>query len=185
MANRDNSTLLLGKPKLSHRVWIRKHSARYGVKVPHDSPPASGASASPEPVLLSLSVPTAAPAGLTDGLVRGAEEQSGAEQSTEAPAPVLDLSLPDERIVEFLVGVAHSDTGFIAATTSGERAVAIVAATAAALCGEDIRAALTEPDIEFLRGLGTGAVQALRDVLLAVRTSEPDAVHAALRVLAR
>lgn len=163
-------------------MWIRKHSARYGVKVPHDPTSAPGTS---EPVLLSLSVPTAAPAGLTDGLVRRPEDASSAGQSTNSPVPVLDLNLPDERIVEFLVVAAHSDSGFIAATTSGERAVAIVAATAAALCGEDIRAALGEPDLEFLRGLGSGAVQALRDVLLEVRTTEPEAVNDALRVLAR
>lgn len=97
---------------------------------------------------------------------------------------MLDLAQPDERIVEFLVGVAHSDTGFIAATGSGPRAVAIVAATAAALCGEDIPAALAGPDIAFLRGLTAPAVEALREVLLAIETDRPSAVTEELRILA-
>ncbi|WP_305779618.1 hypothetical protein [Nocardia nova] len=138
--------------------------------MPHDSTPAS------EPVLLSLSVPTTGPSDLVDGLVR--------LPSANPQAPVLDLTLSDERVAEFLVGVAHSDTGFVAVTASGERAVAIVAATVAALCGENIRTALTSPDIEFLRGLSASAVQALREVLLAVETERVEAVTAALRVLA-
>jgi len=137
--------------------------------VPHDSTPAS------EPVLLSLSVTGTGPSDLVDGLVR--------PPAANPQAPLLDLTLPDERIADFLVGVAHSDTGFVAATGSGERAVAIVAATVAALCGENIRTALTSPDIDFLRGLSAPAVQALREVLLAVETEQVESVTAALRVL--
>ncbi|WP_227978932.1 hypothetical protein [Nocardia spumae] len=137
--------------------------------MPHDQTPAS------EPVLVSLSVPVAARTDLVQDLVRA--------PSANPQAPVLDLDLPDERIAEFLVGVAHSDTGFIAVTSSGERAVAIVAATVAALCGDDIRRALTGPDIEFLRGLTAPAVQALREVLLAVETDRVDVLTEALRVL--
>lgn len=136
--------------------------------MPHDSSPA-------EPVLVSLSVPPRTRADPVEDLVRA--------PSANPQAPVLDLDLPDERVAEFLVGVAHSDTGFIASTSSGPRAVAIVAATVAALCGEAIRTALTSPDIEFLRGLGAPAVQALREVLLAIETERPDTLTEALRVL--
>ncbi|NKY85542.1 hypothetical protein HGA07_07885 [Nocardia veterana] len=148
---------------------MRKHCDRYGGNVPHDSTPAS------EPVLLSLSVPTPERADLVHELVR--------PPSANPQAPVLDLDLPDVEVAEFLVGAAHSDTGFVASTESGARAVAVVAATVAALCGEDIRTALTSPDIEFLRGLSAPAVQALREVLLAIETTRPDEVNAALRVL--
>ncbi|MEU6559999.1 hypothetical protein [Nocardia nova] len=139
--------------------------------MPHDSTPA------PEPVLVSLSVPVTRVDPVRD-LVRS--------PSAEPRVPVLDLDLPDERIAEFLVGAAHAappESGFVAITNSGERAVALVAATVAALCGEDIRAALTTPDIAFVRGLGGPAIQALREVLLAIETERIDAVTEALNVL--
>ncbi|MBY8858735.1 hypothetical protein K7711_19835 [Nocardia sp. CA2R105] len=136
--------------------------------MPHDS-------TAPEPVPLTLSMPAAPRAGLTDGLVR---------PLSEAPAaPVLDAGASDVQVAEFLVVAAHSVGGFIARTDSGERAVAVVAATVAALCGEDIRRALTHPDLEFLRGLAPGAVEALREVLLAIESETPDAVAKALEVL--
>ncbi|MEU0545558.1 hypothetical protein [Nocardia sp. NPDC005978] len=140
--------------------------------MPHDSHPA------PEPVSLQLSFP-AKPGGqgLTAGLVRPVTADPGA-------VPVLDLAAADETVSEFLVRIAHGDTGFIARTDSGERALAIVAATVAALCGDDIRRALQRPDVAFLRGLKGPAVEALRDILLAIETTDRDAVTSALTVLA-
>lgn len=135
--------------------------------MPHDSTPA-------EPVLLSLSMPTR-PARLVDDLVRPI--------SDPPPAPVLDLDISDESIAEFLVGIAHTDSGFIARTADGNRAVAIVAATAAALCGEDIRTALTNPDLPFLRTLQPPAIEALRTVLLAIETPAPATITRALTTL--
>ncbi|WP_405134057.1 hypothetical protein [Nocardia sp. NBC_01388] len=139
--------------------------------MPHDSAPAS------EPVLMQLSVP-AKPGvqGITDGLVRPITADPG-------PAEILDLAADDELVSEFLVRIAHSDTGFIARTDSGDRAVALIAATVAALIGDDIRAALTEPDIAFLTGLKPPAVEALRTVLLAIETDNPDTVSGALAAL--
>ncbi|WP_067663675.1 hypothetical protein [Nocardia miyunensis] len=136
--------------------------------MPHDS-------TAHEPVPLTLSMPAAPRADLTDALVRPLSEVPG--------APVLDAGLPDVEVAEFLVMAAHSAGGFVARTDSGERAVGVVAATVAALCGEDIRRALTHPDLEFLRGLGPGAVEALRGVLLAIESETPDAVAKALEVL--
>jgi hypothetical protein len=138
--------------------------------VPHDSSPA------PEPVLLALRVPSASPAGLIGGLVRPVSP-------TPPAVPLLDLDVPDEQVAEFLAHIAHADSGFVARTGSGARAVAIVAATAAALCGADIRAALANPDLEFLRGLTAPAVQALREVLLAVESDRPEIVERGLAVL--
>lgn len=139
--------------------------------MPHDSHPA------PEPVLLQLGVP-AKPGGqsLTAGLVRAVTADSGS-------AEVLDLAIDDEAVSEFLVRIAHSDTGFVARTDSGERAVAIVAATVAALCGDDIRLALANPNIAFLTGLKEPAVEALRTVLLAIETTESEALTSALAIL--
>ncbi|WP_067825908.1 hypothetical protein [Nocardia inohanensis] len=137
--------------------------------MPHDLPPA------PEPVALSLSMPPAPARGLTQDLVRPIAATPGTE--------VLDLTAGDEAISEFLVRIAHADTGFVARTDSGDRAIAIVAATVAALCGEDIRAALTAPDIAFLKGLKPPAVEAFRSVLLAIESDDP-AVATALTALA-
>ncbi|MRH86226.1 hypothetical protein GFY24_01880 [Nocardia sp. SYP-A9097] len=138
--------------------------------MPHDSH-------APEPVILQLSVPSKPGVqGITDGLVHRISADPG-------KAEVLDLSLDDEAIAEFLVRIAHSDTGFLARTDSGERAVAIIAATVAALMGEDIPTALATPDLNFLRGLKPPAVEALRTVLLAIETDQ-DEVATALEALA-
>lgn len=128
---------------------------------------------SAEPVLVTLSTPPRR--SLVDGLVRNI----GASPA----APTLELDAPDTGIADFLAHVAHSDTGFVARTSSGERALAIVAATAAALCGEDIVAALRAPDIAFLTSLKPPAVEAVRSVLRAIETEAADRVNAALRVL--
>ncbi|MEV6068346.1 hypothetical protein AB0L82_17480 [Nocardia sp. NPDC052001] len=139
--------------------------------MPHDSAPA------PEPVILQLSVPgKPAVQGITDGLIRPIS-------ANPAPAEVLDLSVDDVAVAEFLVRIAHGDTGFVARTDSGERALAIIAAAVAALMGEDIPTALAAPDLPFLSGLKQPAVEALRTVLLAIETSDPDAVAAGLRAL--
>ncbi|MET8773656.1 hypothetical protein ABZV58_01390 [Nocardia sp. NPDC004654] len=125
-------------------------------------------------MLVTLSTP--ARRSLVDGLVRPV--------GSVPEVPALDAAAPDSEIADFLAAIAHSDTGFVARTDDGERAVAIVAATAAALCGEDIRDALVRPDIGFLTGLKPPAVEAVRGVLLAVETGASDQVRAALEVLA-
>lgn len=111
-------------------------------------------------------MPPAPTRGLTEDLVRPVGATPGAE--------VLDLTADDEAISEFLVRIAHADAGFVAHTDSGERALAIVAATVAALCGEDIRTALATPDVAFLKGLKPPAVEAFRTVLLAIESDNPD-----------
>ncbi|WP_431957493.1 hypothetical protein [Nocardia lijiangensis] len=138
-----------------------------------DATPTAGHGAS-EPVLVTLSAP--ARRSLVDGLIR--------PPGSVPDAPTLDADAPDAQIADFLAAIAHADTGFVARTDSGERALAIVAATVAALCGEDIRTALTRPDIAFLTGLKAPAVEAVRGVLHAVETAEPERVGAALAVLA-
>jgi hypothetical protein len=121
-------------------------------------------------------MPAPAHAGLVDDLVR---------PTGGSPGPVvLDADAPDVQVAEFLVTAAHSAGGFVARTGSGDRALGLIAATVAALCGDDIRRALTHPDLEFLRGLKPPAVAALREVLLAIETDVPETVSRALEVLA-
>lgn len=136
--------------------------------MPHDSSPS-------EPVLLSLTVPAATRASLVDGLVRPI--------SADAAAAVLDADAPDAGVIEFLIAAAHSEGGFVARTESGDRALGVIAATVAALCGEDIARALTHPDLQFLRGLKPPAIEALRAVLLAIETTTPEPMTRALDVL--
>lgn len=125
---------------------------------------------------MQLSVPIRSEQrALTAGLVRPISADTGA-------AEILDLTAGDETVSEFLVRIAHGDTGFIARTDSGDRAVGIVAATVAALMGEDIRAALAAPDIAFLTGLKQPAIDALHEVLLAIESADPDAITRSLRV---
>jgi hypothetical protein len=128
-----------------------------------------------EPVPVLLGAPPVARRDLVDGLLR----PLGAAPA----AAVLDLDAPDDEVASFLARIAHAEGGFVARTGSGARAVAIVAATAAALCGEDIHTALTSPDLQFLQGLGEPAVLALRGVLLAIESSAPDVVATALDAL--
>jgi hypothetical protein len=127
-----------------------------------------------EAVMLELSVP--ARRSLVNGLVRGLG--SGGSEGR-----AVDVDAPDVEIVDFLAEIVHTDGGFVARTSSGERALAIVAGTAAALCGEYIHDALAEPDVAFLTSLKPPAIEAVRTVLLAIETDSPDEVIGALSVL--
>ncbi|MEU7763596.1 hypothetical protein AB0B25_00500 [Nocardia sp. NPDC049190] len=127
-----------------------------------------------EPVLMTLSAP--ARRNVVDGLVRDVGMSGHA-------VPILDLDARDAEIADFLAGIAHADSGFVARTSSGASALAVIAGTAAALCGEDIRAALSNPDIAFLNALKPPAVEAVRSVLLAIETEAATQVTAALSAL--
>ncbi|GAA5047050.1 hypothetical protein GCM10023318_13050 [Nocardia callitridis] len=113
-----------------------------------------------------------------------ADSDPGARTGPAESARVEVIAAEDDStIADFLAGIAHADTGFIARTSSGARAVAIVAATTAALCGDDIREALTRPDLEFSRSLRPPAVEAVRNVLLGIETTAPDDIARALAAL--
>ncbi|MFC4376594.1 hypothetical protein ACFO5K_21085 [Nocardia halotolerans] len=127
-----------------------------------------------EPVLVSLSAPA------RRSLVAGLVQPVGSAPDT---ARLVDADIPDTALAAVLVGIAHADSGFVARTGSGPRAVAIVAGTVAALCGEDILTALADPDLAFLKGLKPPAIEALRTVLLGIETTDEQAIIAALRVL--
>lgn len=127
-----------------------------------------------EPVLVTLSTP--ARRSLVAGLVRSL---GSAPDTAEA----VDVDIPDAELAAFLVRIAHADHGFVARTADGHRAVAIVAGTVAALCGEDIPTALANPDVEFLTALKPPAIEATRTVLLAIETGDEQAIMDALLVL--
>ncbi|MFD3510398.1 hypothetical protein [Nocardia sp. NPDC058666] len=124
-----------------------------------------------EPVLLNLSPP--ARRSLVADLIR---------PPGTSPHPV-DADIPDPDLAAYLAGAAHAPQGFTAHTTSGPRALAVVAGTVAALCGEDIPTALKTPDLAFLRSLKPAAIEATRTVLLAIETPHEQAITEALSVL--
>ncbi|MBF6437912.1 hypothetical protein [Nocardia cyriacigeorgica] len=128
---------------------------------------------SSEPVLVALTAP--ARRHLADGLV--------VPPATAPPGRIIAADLDVAEIADILAEAAHSDTGLVARTDDPQRALALVAGTAAALCGEDIRTALTTPDVGFLTGLKPQAVEAVRGVLLAIETRHPRELAQALTEL--
>ncbi len=128
---------------------------------------------SSEPVLVALTAP--ARRHLADGLV--------VAPAAAPPGRIIAADLEIADIADILAEAAHSDTGLVARTDDPQRALALVAGTAAALCGEDIRTALTTPDVGFLTGLKPQAVEAVRGVLLAIETQHPRELAQALTEL--
>ncbi|MFC3963847.1 hypothetical protein [Nocardia jiangsuensis] len=135
-------------------------------------PPAGGA----EPVLMSLRPPPRR--SLADGLIRPL-----------GPLPpgsrALGPELPDAELADLIGSVVHTADGFVARTGEAARALALLAATAAALCGEDVRRGLAAPDIAFLTGLNPQAVEAVRGVLLWIEAENPAELTAELAALLR
>lgn len=131
-----------------------------------------------EPVLVELTVPKrAVERGLVDGLVVPAGQFTGERR--------LDPSLPDEHIADFLAAAAHRPDGFVARAEDGAQALALLAGTAAALCGENIRNALTSPDTAFLAGLSGAAADAVREILLGIESETPVEIERSLRAALR
>lgn len=71
-------------------------------------------------------------------------------------------------VADFLAVLAHADTGFVARVDSAAEVLALLAGIVAALRGDDVRAALAEPDTARLTTLVPDAVAAVREVLLGV-----------------
>lgn len=143
--------------------------------------PPDGVAAAPEPPVGVAAAPEPPVGG--DGTEPGtAGRDAGILRPTHISCP--DLGTPDgvERMEEFLVAVAHGGAGvsnaaaldagfgFIVDVPDARRAVAVVVATAAALSGHDIRAALREPDAAWVAALPEAAHGAIREVLLGIRT---------------
>lgn len=138
--------------------------------------PGAGATGGSEPVLMSLRPPPRR--DLADGLVR-------------PPGPVppgikaFGPEIPDTDLADLIGTVVHTDDGFVARAEHAARALALLAGTAAALCGEDVRRALAAPDVDFLTGLNPQAVEAVRGVLLWVEAERPAELAAELAALLR
>lgn len=97
--------------------------------------------------------------------------------------PGLPTGHEPDAVADFLAVLAHSDTGYVARAATAADVVALFSATAAALSGFDIRAALAAPDIAWLQRLIPEAGAALREILLAVEVSDPESVARELQEL--
>lgn len=97
--------------------------------------------------------------------------------------PGLPAGHEHDAVADFLAVLAHSDTGFVARAATAADVVALFSATAAALSGFDIRAALAAPDVARLQRLIPEAGVALREILLAVEVDDPESVARELQAL--
>lgn len=93
----------------------------------------------------------------------------------------ITASAPVDRFADFLAVVAHTSVGFVARATDAAEVVAVLAATVAALRGNDIRAALAHPDIDQVLSLSPEAGEAVREVLQGIVIERADAAIAELR----
>ncbi len=91
--------------------------------------------------------------------------------------PGFAASSPPRRIADILAVVAHSEVGFTARAESGSQVLSVIAATVAALRGDDITAAIAEPNVRALAALRPEAADAVRSVLLAIEVDDAAAAH--------
>jgi hypothetical protein len=97
--------------------------------------------------------------------------------------PGLDLAAPAAEVADFLAVLAHTDTGFVARAATGAEALAGIAATVAALRGDDVRAAFLQPDIAALARINQDAAAAVREVLIGIEVTDPAGVARELAAL--
>nr|WP_296771399.1 hypothetical protein [Rhodococcus sp. (in: high G+C Gram-positive bacteria)] len=91
--------------------------------------------------------------------------------------PGFAASSAPRHIADVLAVVAHAEVGFVATASSGAEVFAILAATVAALRGDDIPTALAQPDLAALAALRPEAAEAVRTVLLGIEIDDADSAH--------
>lgn len=111
---------------------------------------------------------------------RGWAAESAERIATVGAHPVLAAGLGAEEVADFLAVLAHSDAGFVAHAADGAEVVALLAATVAALRGDDIPAAYRAADPAPVAALGAPAAEAVREVLRAIAVPNAAAVEAHL-----
>ena len=117
---------------------------------------------------LELLAPPREPMSLVDGLA----------VSAPSGLPTCEYSSNDPGVLaEFLVhGVHEQDAGFEISVNSVDEGVQVLCATVAALTGDDIVAAATEPDEQRLAALNLMAQDAVRERLRHLVYAEPAAI---------
>lgn len=87
---------------------------------------------------------------------------------------------PNDDIADFLAVLAHTPVGFVARARDAAEVLALLSGTMAALRGDDVRAALRNPEPAKLAALIPEAATAVREVLLGVEVDDPLQVKADL-----
>jgi hypothetical protein len=132
----------------------------------------------PRPLPARLAVRVAA-----DGAGRGWAAESSERIAAAGAHPVLAAGLGADDVADFLAVLAHSDTGFVAHASDAREVVAILAATVAALTGDDIPAAFRAADPVPVAALSTAAAEAVREILVAIAVPARAGIDAELRDL--
>ena len=88
--------------------------------------------------------------------------------------------VPADEVADFMAVLAHTDVGFVARAADAAGVVQVLAATVAALRGDDVRAAWEIPDVAQLRAVPDPAARALREVLRSIEV--PDAVQVVMEL---
>ncbi|WP_277832139.1 hypothetical protein [Speluncibacter jeojiensis] len=109
--------------------------------------------------------------------------ESAARMVAVGVSPGLAADVEVEQAADFLAVLAHSSVGFTARADDAAGVVRLLAATVAALRGDDVRQALREPDVAALVRLNDPAAAALREVLLGIEVPDAAGVAAALAEL--
>lgn len=91
--------------------------------------------------------------------------------------PGFDASASPRRIADVLAVVAHAEVGCVAKAADGGEVLSVLAATVAALRGDDIPRALAGPDLHALAGLRPEAAAATRTVLLGIEVADASSAH--------
>ncbi|MFC4606145.1 hypothetical protein [Rhodococcus kronopolitis] len=136
-------------------------------------------------IALAQGDPLSLPARLTVFVERGDQPRGWAAESAtricEAGAhPGLDACAAAEDVADFLAVLAHSEVGFVARARTGAEVVAVLAATVAALRGDDIGAAFVAADPRPVAALSSAASAAIREVLVGIDVTDPEAVESHL-----
>lgn len=128
-------------------------------------------------VALAQGDPEPLPARLAVFVARGDQSRGWAAESAARIAdagahPGLDAGAAAEDVADFLAVLAHSDAGFVARARTGAEVVAVLAATVAALRGDDIAAAFAAADPVPVAALSPAAAAAVREVLVGVAVDD-------------
>jgi len=85
-----------------------------------------------------------------------------------------------DEVADFMAVLAHTDVGFVARAADVAGVLRVLAATVAALRGDDVRQAWEIPDVAQLRAVPDPAARALREVLRSIEV--PDAVQVVMEL---
>ncbi|MEO9222046.1 MAG: hypothetical protein ABI251_09790 [Mycobacteriaceae bacterium] len=107
----------------------------------------------------------------------------GAERVVDAGYGVgldLNATVNARQVADFLAVLVHTEVGFVARVADAAGVLQVLAATVAALRGDDVAAAWRAPDVVGVRGVSDPAARALREVLRSIEVPDACEVVAAL-----